>query len=65
MRSADEPHTAPRCAQQAHLVTDKIVEQRTQPRNGILATEQQERREALLEHVRRDGLSGYALLGAD
>src|SRR3954462_6695416 len=32
---------------------------------GILAAELQERRERLLEHVRRDGLSGYVLFGAD
>ena len=31
----------------------------------IPATELQERRERLLEHVRRDGLSGYVLFGAD
>ncbi len=31
----------------------------------ILATEFEERRERLLEHVRRDGLSGYVLFGAD
>jgi Xaa-Pro aminopeptidase len=41
------------------------VEQRSQPRTGIPATELQERRERLLEHVRRDGLSGYVLFGAD
>jgi Xaa-Pro dipeptidase len=41
------------------------VEQRTEPRTGIPATELQERRERLLEHVRRDGLSGYVLFGAD
>src|SRR5271156_5441524 len=31
----------------------------------ILATEFEERRERLLEHVRRDGLSGYVLFGAE
>jgi Xaa-Pro aminopeptidase len=31
----------------------------------ILATEFEERRERLLDHVRRDGLSGYVLFGAD
>ena len=31
----------------------------------ITAAEFQERRERLLEHVRRDGLSGYVLFGAD
>jgi hypothetical protein len=41
------------------------VEQRTEPRTGIPATEVQERRERLLEHVRRAGLSGYVLFGAD
>jgi len=34
-------------------------------RTGIPAAELQERRERLLEHVRRDGLSGYVLFGAD
>ena len=42
-----------------------MVEQRTQPRTGIPAAELQERREGLLEHVRRAGLSGYVLFGAD
>jgi Xaa-Pro aminopeptidase len=37
------------------------VEERT----GISAAEFQERRERLLEHVRREGLSGYVLFGAD
>jgi Xaa-Pro aminopeptidase len=41
------------------------VEQRSQSRTGIPATELQERRERLLEHVGRDGLSGYVLFGAD
>jgi Xaa-Pro aminopeptidase len=41
------------------------VEQRTQPRTGIPASELQERRERLLEHVRRAGMSGYVLFGAD
>ncbi len=41
------------------------MEQRTQPRTGIPAAELHERRERLLEHVRRDGLSGYVLFGAD
>ena len=41
------------------------MEQRTEPRTGIPAAELQERRERLLEHVRRDGLSGYVLFGAD
>ena len=31
----------------------------------IIAAEFEERRERLLEHVRRDGLSGYVLFGAD
>ena len=39
------------------------MKQRAEP--GILAAELQERREGLLEHVRRDGLSGYVLFGAD
>jgi Xaa-Pro dipeptidase len=41
------------------------VEQRSQPHTGIPAIELQERRERLLEHLRRDGLSGYVLFGAD
>ena len=45
--------------------TGRRVEQRTQPRTGIPAAELHERRERLLEHVRRDGLSGYVLFGAD
>ena len=43
----------------------RAVEQRTEPRTGIPAAEFQERRERLLEHVRRAGLSGYVLFGAD
>ena len=39
--------------------------QRTEPRTGIPAAELHERRERLLEHVRREGLSGYVLFGAD
>ena len=39
--------------------------QRTEPRTGIPASEFHERRGRLLEHVRRDGLSGYVLFGAD
>jgi len=42
-----------------------MVEQRSRPRTGIPATELQDRRERLLEHVRRKGLSGYVLFGAD
>ena len=41
------------------------MEQRSQLSTGIPAAELQERRERLLEHVRRDGLSGYVLFGAD
>jgi Xaa-Pro aminopeptidase len=41
------------------------LEQHTQPRSGIPAAELHERRERLLEHVRRAGLSGYVLFGAD
>jgi Xaa-Pro aminopeptidase len=41
------------------------MEQRTQVRTGIPAAELRERRERLIEHVRRDGLSGYVLFGAD
>ena len=39
--------------------------ERTEPRTGIPAAEFQERRETLLAHVRRAGLSGYVLFGAD
>jgi Xaa-Pro dipeptidase len=42
-----------------------MMESRTEPRTGIPTAELQERRERLLEHVRRDGLSGYVLFGAD
>jgi Xaa-Pro dipeptidase len=42
-----------------------MTEQRTEPRTGIPAAELQERRERLLEHVRRESLSGYVLFGAD
>src|SRR5262245_54966351 len=42
-----------------------MTEQRTEPTTGISAAELAERRERLLEHVRRDGLSGYVLFGAD
>jgi Xaa-Pro dipeptidase len=41
------------------------LEQQTHLGTGIPAAELQERREKLLEHVRRDGLSGYVLFGAD
>ena len=41
------------------------MEQGTQSRAGITTAEFQERRERLLEHVRREGLSGYVLFGAD
>ena len=41
------------------------MEQRTEPRTGIPAAELQERRERLLGHVRREGLSGYVLFGVD
>jgi Xaa-Pro aminopeptidase len=44
---------------------EEMVEQRSRPRTGIPATELQDRRERLLEHVRRKGLSGYVLFGAD
>jgi Xaa-Pro dipeptidase len=42
-----------------------MTEQRAEPRTGIPAAELRERRERLLEHLRRDGLSGYVLFGAD
>jgi Xaa-Pro aminopeptidase len=41
------------------------VEERGEPRTGIPAAELQERRERLLGHVRRGGLKGYVLFGAD
>jgi Xaa-Pro aminopeptidase len=41
------------------------MEQGTEPITGIPAAELRERRERLLEHVRREGLSGYVLFGAD
>ena len=37
------------------------MEQSTHPRTGIQASEFEARRERLLEHVRREGLSGYVL----
>jgi Xaa-Pro aminopeptidase len=37
------------------------LEQRTQPRTGIPAAELESRRGRLLEHARREGLSGYVL----
>jgi Xaa-Pro dipeptidase len=40
------------------------VNQETQPRTGIPAAELEARRERLLEHVRREGLSGYVLFDA-
>ncbi len=44
---------------------EEMVAQRTQVHTGIAAVELQERRERLLDHVRREGLSGYVLFGAD
>jgi Xaa-Pro aminopeptidase len=41
------------------------MEQRTGSVTGISAAEFEERRERLLEHVRREGCSGYVLFGAD
>ena len=41
------------------------MEQQTQVRTGIPAAELRERCERLVEHVRRDGMSGYVLFGAD
>src|SRR5262249_56187549 len=35
------------------------------PSRGIPAAEFEARRQRLLEHVRRDGLTGYVLFGAD
>jgi Xaa-Pro dipeptidase len=42
-----------------------MTEQRAEPITGIPAAELSGRRERLLEHVRREGLSGYVLFGAD
>jgi Xaa-Pro dipeptidase len=42
-----------------------MVEQRVDATSGISAVEFRERRERLREHIRRDGLSGYVLFGAD
>ena len=42
-----------------------MTEQRAEPKTGIPAVELRERRERLLEHLRRDGLAGYVLFGAD
>jgi Xaa-Pro aminopeptidase len=39
------------------------LEQRTPPRTGIPALELRERRDRLLEHVRREGRTGYVLFG--
>ena len=41
------------------------MEQHIRTRTGIPPAELHERRERLLEHVRRAGLSGYVLFGAD
>jgi Xaa-Pro dipeptidase len=41
------------------------VQKRAEPLTGIPAAELRERRERLLEQVRRAGLSGYVLFGAD
>jgi len=41
------------------------VEQRAAPVAGIAAAEFAERRARLLDHVRREGMSGYVLFGAD
>jgi Xaa-Pro aminopeptidase len=42
-----------------------MAEERTEPRTGIPASEFEQRRERLLEHVHREGVSGYVLFGAD
>ena len=42
-----------------------MVEQRVDAISGISAVEFRERRERLLEHIRREELSGYVLFGAD
>jgi Xaa-Pro aminopeptidase len=47
------------------ITEEESVEQRIESAAGITADEFQERRERLLEHVRRVGLSGYVLFGAD
>ena len=41
------------------------MEQRTESLASIAAAEFEERRERLIEHVRREGCSGYVLFGAD
>jgi Xaa-Pro aminopeptidase len=41
------------------------METTSRPRTGIPASELEERRERLLEHVRGAGLTGYVLFGAD
>jgi Xaa-Pro aminopeptidase len=41
------------------------MQARTEPPTGISTVELRERRERLRERVRRDGLSGYVLFGAD
>jgi Xaa-Pro aminopeptidase len=41
------------------------VDEHATPRTGIPASELQERRQRLLDHVARAGLSGYVLFGAD
>jgi Xaa-Pro dipeptidase len=42
-----------------------MTELRAEPMTGIPAVELRARRERLLEHLRRNGLSGYVLFGAD
>jgi Xaa-Pro aminopeptidase len=42
-----------------------MTTQRIDATSGISAVEFRERRERLLEHIRREGLSGYVLFGAD
>src|SRR5579862_6694447 len=44
---------------------DGMTDERAEPAAGIHAAEFSERRERLRDHVRREGLSGYALFGAD
>jgi Xaa-Pro dipeptidase len=41
------------------------VNQKTQPRTGIPTAELESRRERVLEHVRREGLTGYVVFDAD
>jgi Xaa-Pro aminopeptidase len=47
------------------MTNEEALAARTEPRTGITLAEFDERRERLLERVRREGLSGYVLFSAD